>query len=150
MIKVNIINKCKLCCSVFVVGKVRDVGAECSRSPVRCPGRHGSNRHAKNRGPDGGAPAEEAQECRSERPEDFDKEFPELVHGRYFEAFVGRVYAAQRRADRYHFELRIFFEEETALQSRVDGAYFGPRAEQAFVSPATRSSLLDGSGFQPG
>lgn len=73
--------------------------------------------------------------CHAPRPEilyflqRFYQKFPEFVDSRDFEPFGRRVNTPQRRAERYHVEFGILLKEQSALQSRVNRAYFGLNAE---------------------
>ena len=65
--------------------------------------------------------------------EHFEQQIPELGHRGDFEPLVGRMHAAQRRAEGNHLQFGVFLEEQAALQSGMDRTHLGLRTEQAFV-----------------
>ena len=59
---------------------------------------------------------------------------PEFLNRRDQHALVGRMNAPQRRTERHHIERRIFFEEQAALQSGVNGLHLRLCPEQPLVA----------------
>lgn len=65
--------------------------------------------------------------------EHFEQQIPELGNRGDFEPLVGRMHAAQRRAEGNHLQFGVFLEEQAAFQSGMDRTHLGLRTEQAFV-----------------
>ena len=65
--------------------------------------------------------------------EHYEQQIPELGNRGDFEPLVGRMHAAQRRAEGNHLQFGVFLEEQAALQSGMDRTHLGLRTEQAFV-----------------
>lgn len=66
--------------------------------------------------------------------EDIYQMVPELLYGGNQHTLIGRVNALQGRTKGDHIQMGIFIEEETTLQSGMDGLDLGLYAKQAFVA----------------
>ena len=98
-----------------------------------------------------GIPAAGMPEPESDRFQNLGQQFPELGNGGDLEPLVGRMHAAQRRAEGDHLQVGILFEEQAALQPGMDGPDLGFGAEQPFIGVDGDLSSFDcGSGVQPG
>lgn len=59
---------------------------------------------------------------------------PEFLDRRNVHLLIGRVYAAQRRSERNHVQLRILGQEQSTFETGMYGLYGGRDAIQLFIS----------------